>query len=134
MKAPQRAACREAKTMLALAAVLTVCGAFYFMEDSSSSIVHRAAAGAALSQLGESSQAGGEASPLEGGTGAAVGVDPLTSAVEAISWQKVLWYSWITAASTGLGALPFLVTRTVPALWLAISNGEGGEKREGICC
>lgn len=38
------------------------------------------------------------------------------------SWTTVLWYATLTAVATGLGALPFLVARSVSRYWLGLAN------------
>ena len=37
--------------------------------------------------------------------------------------QHVFYYGWLTAMSTGLGALPFLFLPDVASFWVGISNG-----------
>ena len=37
--------------------------------------------------------------------------------------QHVFYYGWLTAMSTGLGALPFLLVPDVKSFWVGISNG-----------
>lgn len=37
--------------------------------------------------------------------------------------QHVFYYGWLTAMSTGLGALPFLFFPDVATYWVGISNG-----------
>jgi hypothetical protein len=39
------------------------------------------------------------------------------------SMQHVFYYGWLTAMSTGLGALPFLLFPDVASFWVGISNG-----------
>ena len=36
---------------------------------------------------------------------------------------QVWWYGWITAASTGLGVVPFLFVRDMSGTWLGVCNG-----------
>ena len=36
----------------------------------------------------------------------------------------VWWYGWVTALSTGFGALPFLFVRVLNPKWLGASNGK----------
>ena len=38
--------------------------------------------------------------------------------------RRVWWYGLVTALSTGVGALPFLVARDIPAFWVGVANGE----------
>lgn len=40
------------------------------------------------------------------------------------SIQHVFYYGWLTAMSTGVGALPFLLFPDVASFWVGISNGE----------
>jgi hypothetical protein len=42
---------------------------------------------------------------------------------EAPSIRHVFYYGWLTAISTGLGALPFLLFPDVATYWVGISNG-----------
>lgn len=37
--------------------------------------------------------------------------------------KHVFYYGWLTAMSTGLGALPFLLFPDVATFWVGISNG-----------
>jgi hypothetical protein len=37
--------------------------------------------------------------------------------------RHVFYYGWLTAMSTGLGALPFLLFPDVATFWIGISNG-----------
>lgn len=37
--------------------------------------------------------------------------------------NHVFYYGWLTALSTGLGAVPFFVLRGVADFWVGISNG-----------
>jgi zinc transporter, ZIP family len=37
--------------------------------------------------------------------------------------QHVFYYGWLTAMSTGLGALPFVLVPDVATFWVGISNG-----------
>lgn len=38
--------------------------------------------------------------------------------------RVVLWYGWITAASTGLGVLPFVFLRQLKGWWIGVCNGK----------
>jgi hypothetical protein len=40
------------------------------------------------------------------------------------SIQHVFYYGWLTALSTGLGALPFVLFPDVATFWVGISNGK----------
>lgn len=40
-----------------------------------------------------------------------------------VSLNYVWYYGWITAISTGLGALPFIFFKEPDKLWMGISNG-----------
>ena len=40
-----------------------------------------------------------------------------------VTWQQVWYYGWITAVSTGLGALPFCFFSEPSKFWMGISNG-----------
>lgn len=44
----------------------------------------------------------------------------------APSIEHVFFYGWLTAMSTGLGALPFLLFPDVATFWVGISNGTFG--------
>jgi hypothetical protein len=46
--------------------------------------------------------------------------------------QHVWYYGWITALSTGLGTLPFLIVSEMNQWWLGISNGEAHHTRGEI--
>lgn len=37
--------------------------------------------------------------------------------------RHVFYYGWLTAISTGLGALPFLLVPNVKSFWVGVSNG-----------
>jgi len=37
--------------------------------------------------------------------------------------QHVFYYGWLTAISTGFGALPFLLVPDVQSFWVGVSNG-----------
>lgn len=39
-----------------------------------------------------------------------------------VSTLQVFWYALLTALATGLGALPFLLVKKIPRLWLGLSN------------
>lgn len=39
------------------------------------------------------------------------------------SVEVVWWYGWLTAASTGLGVVPFLWVRELSERWLGVCNG-----------
>lgn len=43
---------------------------------------------------------------------------------EEPSIQHVFYYGWLTAVSTGLGALPLAFAPNLSAYWVGISNGE----------
>jgi hypothetical protein len=46
---------------------------------------------------------------------------------ETPSIQHVFYYGWLTAVSTGLGAIPLAFTRNLASFWVGISNGEKKE-------
>lgn len=52
--------------------------------------------------------------------------DPIVAAAEQGMYERVFWYAWITAASTALGAAPFIVFKTFQPVWLAVSNAVAG--------
>ena len=39
------------------------------------------------------------------------------------TWQHVWYYGWITAVSTGLGAVPFYFFQEPNKYWMGVSNG-----------
>ena len=43
---------------------------------------------------------------------------------EEPSIQHVFYYGWLTAVSTGLGALPLVFAPDLSAYWVGISNGK----------
>ena len=43
--------------------------------------------------------------------------------VSRVTWQQVWYYGWITAVSTGLGALPFCFFSDPNKFWMGVSNG-----------
>jgi hypothetical protein len=43
--------------------------------------------------------------------------------VSRVTWHQVWYYGWITAVSTGLGALPFCFFTEPSKFWMGISNG-----------
>jgi hypothetical protein len=45
------------------------------------------------------------------------------TAPEGPTVRHVFYYGWLTAMSTGLGALPFLLYPDVATFWVGISNG-----------
>ena len=45
------------------------------------------------------------------------------TAPEGPTVRHVFYYGWLTAMSTGLGALPFLLFPDVATFWVGISNG-----------
>ncbi|RQM21147.1 hypothetical protein B5M09_002436 [Aphanomyces astaci] len=56
------------------------------------------------------------------------------------SWHYVWWCGWLTAVSTGVGALPFLWVKDIDKFWLGVCNGtrigvgvsfggDGGDRR-----
>lgn len=47
----------------------------------------------------------------------------LCCGVQGITIQHVWYYGWITALSTGLGTLPFLIVSDMNQWWLGVSNG-----------
>lgn len=40
-----------------------------------------------------------------------------------VLWQHVWYYGWITAVSTGFGALPFFIVSNPNKFWMGVSNG-----------
>lgn len=42
---------------------------------------------------------------------------------EEPSIQHVFYYGWLTAISTGLGAIPLVFAPNLPSYWVGISNG-----------
>lgn len=48
---------------------------------------------------------------------------PIPLFVQGITIQHVWYYGWITALSTGLGTLPFLIVSEMNQWWLGVSNG-----------
>jgi zinc transporter, ZIP family len=52
---------------------------------------------------------------------APVPLHPLPGVAPTI--QHVFYYGWLTAMSTGLGALPFVLVPDVATFWVGISNG-----------
>lgn len=43
------------------------------------------------------------------------------------SLKHVFYYGWLTAISTGLGAVPFLFLPNIASYWVGVSNGESQE-------
>ena len=43
---------------------------------------------------------------------------------ETPSIQHVFYYGWLTAISTGLGAIPLAFSRNLDSYWVGISNGK----------
>lgn len=43
---------------------------------------------------------------------------------ETPSIQHVFYYGWLTAVSTGLGALPLALAPNLSSYWVGISNGK----------
>ena len=43
---------------------------------------------------------------------------------ESPSIQHVFYYGWLTAVSTGLGAIPLAFAPNLASYWVGISNGE----------
>lgn len=50
--------------------------------------------------------------------------DFLTGHIKHVPISFVWYYGWITAVSTGLGALPFIFFKEPTKFWLGVSNGE----------
>jgi len=48
----------------------------------------------------------------------------LSGNIEHVPISFVWYYGWITAVSTGLGALPFIFFKEPTKFWLGVSNGK----------
>ena len=48
------------------------------------------------------------------------------------SLQHVFYYGWLTALSTGLGALPFCLVPKIATYWVGVSNGPLSTRRDAL--